>query len=55
MPAHACYFSSYELGQDILGVKDENHHPIQFVLIGAVATFLHDMILTPFDVLKQRQ
>lgn len=28
MPAHACYFTSYELGQDILDVKDENHHPV---------------------------
>ncbi|KAL4508018.1 hypothetical protein ABPG72_021391 [Tetrahymena utriculariae] len=55
MPAHAAFFSVYELARVKLGVNDEEHHPYLFALTGACAQFLHDLIMTPIDVIKQRK
>lgn len=52
VPAHAAYFSMYEFLQKKFNVVDEEHHPIEFGVIGALATFAHEFILTPFDVIK---
>eukprot|EP01015_Nassula_variabilis_P016556 TRINITY_DN2545_c0_g1_i7.p1 TRINITY_DN2545_c0_g1~~TRINITY_DN2545_c0_g1_i7.p1 ORF type:complete len:340 (-),score=15.21 TRINITY_DN2545_c0_g1_i7:76-1095(-) len=55
VPAHAAYFSIYEHAKSIMNLNDGNQHFILFGLTGALATCIHDIIITPFDVLKQRQ
>lgn len=52
MPAHAAYFSVYEISKEKFGIDDDEHHPYLFALTGAIATFFHDLILTPADVIK---
>jgi solute carrier family 25 iron transporter 28/37 len=49
MPAHAIYFSVYEYARAKLKITDESHNPHLYAITGAIATFLHDLILTPFD------
>jgi len=58
VPAHAVYFTVYETAKLKLLPKfhDKNDqvHPHAYALVGALATSMHDLILTPFDMLKQR-
>jgi solute carrier family 25 iron transporter 28/37 len=58
VPAHAIYFSVYEASKAKLVPKfhDKNNqvHPYAYALTGALATAVHDLVLTPFDMLKQR-
>lgn len=49
MPAHAAYFSVYEIAKKKFGIDDDNLHPYLFGLTGCLATFFHDLILTPLD------
>mmetsp|Transcript_2856 Transcript_2856/g.3335 ORF Transcript_2856/g.3335 Transcript_2856/m.3335 type:complete len:102 (-) Transcript_2856:579-884(-) len=49
IPAHACYFSTYEIAKEKLGVDDGNTHFLISGLIGALATISHDAFLTPSD------
>jgi len=55
MPAHAAFFSVYEFARTKFDVNDEEHHPYLFALTGAVATFTHDLIMTPIDGNKQTE
>lgn len=52
MPAHAAYFSVYEIAKKKFGINDEELHPHLYALTGCLATFFHDLILTPLDVIK---
>jgi len=52
IPAHAAYFSVYEYLKNKFGINDDKIHPYLFGLTGAIATFSHDAIMTPLDVLK---
>lgn len=54
IPSHAAYFSSYEVCKEKFGANGEGHHPVAAAASGAVATTLHDAVLTPLDVVKQR-
>lgn len=54
MPSHAAYFSAYEVAKVKLGVNQPGHHPMAAAAAGAIATSLHDAVLTPLDVVKQR-
>ena len=54
VPSHAAYFSAYEAGKQALGANEPGHHPIAAAGSGALATLLHDAVLTPMDVVKQR-
>lgn len=54
VPAHASYFAIYELAKRSLGLNGENIYPLLFAVTGVSATLAHDIIITPFDVLKQR-
>ena len=57
MPAHALQFSVYEVNfhsqwkysKDHFKLDDEEHHPVEFAIIGVVATIFHDICMTPFD------
>lgn len=54
VPSHAAYFSVYEVAKRKLGVDRPGHHPFAAGLAGACATIMHDGIMTPMDVIKQR-
>ncbi len=56
IPSHAAYFTAYEAGRDVFGLNVEGagHQPFASASTGALATILHDGILTPMDVVKQR-
>ncbi|XP_034254380.1 mitoferrin-1 [Thrips palmi] len=54
-PAHALYFSCYEAAKSTLTQKNTmlNNH-IAYFAAGSVATIIHDSVMTPVDVVKQR-
>jgi solute carrier family 25 iron transporter 28/37 len=54
IPAHACYFSTYEIAKEKFGIDDGNTHFVVSGLIGSLATLSHDAFLTPSDCIKQR-
>lgn len=54
VPAHACYFSTYEAAKKYFGLEDGNMHFVSASLVGGLATLSHDAFLTPADVIKQR-
>lgn len=54
VPSHTAYFSVYETAKDKLGVNEPGHHPLGAAAAGACATTMHDLIITPMDLVKQR-
>lgn len=54
IPSHALYFGAYESARWILGARRDEHNPIKTGLAGVAATAVHDLLVTPVDVLKQR-
>ncbi|KAJ1525289.1 hypothetical protein ONE63_010112 [Megalurothrips usitatus] len=54
-PAHALYFSCYEAVKGSLTQKNQilNDH-VAYFAAGSVATIMHDSVMTPVDVVKQR-
>eukprot|EP01017_Pseudomicrothorax_dubius_P032781 TRINITY_DN4328_c0_g1_i5.p1 TRINITY_DN4328_c0_g1~~TRINITY_DN4328_c0_g1_i5.p1 ORF type:complete len:317 (-),score=32.90 TRINITY_DN4328_c0_g1_i5:187-1137(-) len=55
IPAHSAYFTVYEVFRDYMAMNDGKVHALLSSLNGAMATVFHDIIYTPFDVLKQRK
>eukprot|EP00249_Psilotum_nudum_P014577 c24897_g1_i1 orf=1510-2538(+) len=53
-PAHAVYFSVYELCKNRFGGNRAGHHPVAHAAAGIVATLASDAVFTPMDVVKQR-
>ncbi|KAM7290388.1 putative carrier protein MRS3/4 [Ixodes scapularis] len=54
-PAHALYFSCYEkLKRTISGTEHGTNSPISQGLAGCLATVMHDGIMNPAEVVKQR-
>lgn len=49
--AHAAYFSIFESTKTYFNAAQ---HPTLYSFCGAIAAVSHDMIMTPFDVIKQR-
>lgn len=55
IPAHIGFFGTYEIAVDRwLGERKPHEHPLRMAACGAAATAVHDCVLTPHDVLKQR-
>lgn len=55
IPAHALYFSSYEVVKDAFtDIDTGNVSYTGSLLAGAAAVASHDLILTPLDTMKQR-
>lgn len=55
IPAHALYFSSYEIVKGaFLDSRTGNVSTIGSSLAGAAAVTAHDLVMTPLDTLKQR-
>ncbi|BBN14779.1 solute carrier family 25 (mitochondrial iron transporter), member 28/37 [Marchantia polymorpha subsp. ruderalis] len=53
-PAHAVYFSVYEIAKEKLGGNQAGYHPLAHGLAGSMATIASDAVFTPMDVVKQR-
>lgn len=54
-PAHAMYFSCYEkMKRTFSGTKNGSKKPLAQGAAGVCATILHDAVMTPADVVKQR-
>lgn len=53
-PAHALYFSSYEFLRDSVARHTALNSTLSSGIAGCVSTLLHDGIMTPTDVIKQR-
>uniref|UniRef100_A0A8D9AI62 Mitoferrin-1 n=1 Tax=Cacopsylla melanoneura TaxID=428564 RepID=A0A8D9AI62_9HEMI len=53
-PAHALYFSCYEFLKENFTNKTLINNNVGYGLAGGIATMLHDGIMTPADVVKQR-
>jgi len=55
-PAHALYFSSYELTKRWFTASNPgaDMNAMQGAFAGCISTFLHDSLMTPLDTLKQR-
>lgn len=55
IPSHAVYFSVYEqFKRFFTSHLPERHQSIAISMAGVGATFCHDAIMTPMDVIKQR-
>jgi solute carrier family 25 iron transporter 28/37 len=52
--AHALYFSVFEAAKKAYGADEDGHNPIAAAMTGATAAFSHDLVMTPFDTIKQR-
>ncbi|XP_076367451.1 mitoferrin-2-like [Tachypleus tridentatus] len=53
--AHALYFSCYEKMKRVFsGTETGAHSPISQSAAGCLATLLHDAVMSPVDVIKQR-
>lgn len=53
-PAHALYFSCYEYVKDALTQGTSRYNHLAYGASGCVATLLHDAIMNPAEVVKQR-
>lgn len=53
-PAHAVYFSVYEICKERFGGNEVGHHPLAHGAAGVLATIAGDAVFTPMDVVKQR-
>lgn len=55
IPAHVGLFCTYEVAKArLMDMENVEHQPIHAAACGAMATVVHDMIITPTDVVKQR-
>ncbi|XP_073970179.1 mitochondrial iron transporter mitoferrin isoform X1 [Rhodnius prolixus] len=53
-PAHALYFSSYEYLKELYTARFNFNNTLAYGTAGVAATLLHDGVMTPTDVVKQR-
>ncbi|VVU95659.1 Mitochondrial carrier protein [seawater metagenome] len=54
IPAHALYFSSYEFVKKEINLDPKKYDIINAGLCGVIPCILHDSVMVPFDVIKQR-
>jgi solute carrier family 25 (mitochondrial iron transporter), member 28/37 len=54
VPAHALYFSSYEIVKAAFMKEDGRASTVGSSLAGAAAVTAHDLVMTPLDTVKQR-
>mmetsp|Transcript_28021 Transcript_28021/g.50185 ORF Transcript_28021/g.50185 Transcript_28021/m.50185 type:complete len:305 (+) Transcript_28021:3151-4065(+) len=55
VPAHAAYFSIYEISKKHFGIEQNSEvYFASTMTTGCLATLAHDFIMTPMDVIKQR-
>eukprot|EP01031_Cornospumella_fuschlensis_P035400 gene35400-42909_t len=54
IPAHAAYFSIFEASKRLTQRDVTSHQPLRAAACGVTASLAHDLIMTPFDVCKQR-
>jgi hypothetical protein len=49
VPAHASYFTAYELLKQYFEYKNDKYEFVSTAMIGALTTFAHDFFITPSD------
>jgi solute carrier family 25 (mitochondrial iron transporter), member 28/37 len=49
IPAHASYFTVYELLKRYFHYENEQYEILHTAMIGAMTTFAHDFFITPSD------
>ena len=49
VPAHACYFLTYEHLKVLFDVDRDEHSFLSTLCIGSMTTFVHDFFITPSD------
>lgn len=49
IPAHASYFTVYEVLKRYFHFKNEKYEVLNTAMIGALTTFAHDFFITPSD------
>jgi len=54
IPSHAFYFATYEIVKQALGCNTPGYHVAGNAMAGGCAIMVHDSIVTPLDVIKQR-
>lgn len=54
VPAHCGLFVTYEMGKGRFIQDVNSHQPMVTAACGAAASAVHDVIITPYDVIKQR-
>uniref|UniRef100_A0AC35UF19 IgGFc_binding domain-containing protein n=1 Tax=Rhabditophanes sp. KR3021 TaxID=114890 RepID=A0AC35UF19_9BILA len=54
VPAHALYFSVYEKSKQFLMTKTTNNHALSYGISAVLATIVHDAVMNPAEVVKQR-
>jgi len=54
VPSHAFYFATYEIVKQALGCNTPGYHVLGNAISGGCAIMVHDSIVTPLDVIKQR-
>merc|ERR1719273_174694 len=54
IPSHAFYFATYEIVKHFLGCNAPGYHVVGNAISGGCAIMVHDLIITPLDVIKQR-
>ena len=54
VPAHVLYFAAYEKAKQQFGANAPGHHPVAAAVSGGIAVLMHDGVMTPLDVCKQR-
>ncbi|XP_022662076.1 mitoferrin-2-like isoform X2 [Varroa jacobsoni] len=53
-PAHALYFSTYEKLKRKLSTNQRQSNPLSQCVAGGLATIMHDSVMNPAEVVKQR-
>jgi solute carrier family 25 iron transporter 28/37 len=53
IPSHALFFGNYEIGKKYLNSQDR-FDLLGNMMLGASSTLLHDLIMTPAEMVKQR-
>eukprot|EP00831_Metopus_contortus_P064785 TRINITY_DN57954_c0_g1_i1.p1 TRINITY_DN57954_c0_g1~~TRINITY_DN57954_c0_g1_i1.p1 ORF type:complete len:322 (+),score=41.43 TRINITY_DN57954_c0_g1_i1:27-968(+) len=54
IPAHTAFFGTYEFAKARIFQRDGTLHFLAGFGVGALASMIHDLFLTPMDVFKQR-
>lgn len=54
VPAHASYFTVYEVLKRYFQFKNEKYEVLNYAMIGALSTFAHDFFITPSDSKPKR-
>jgi solute carrier family 25 iron transporter 28/37 len=53
-PAHAAFYTTHEYIKSFVVKQEAKYQPYLFMVGGGLTTITHDLVMTPFDCVKQR-